>query len=95
MTSRRPPIAPKAGVKLVFLVDGGAALRWMVHLLAVPEVWGRGTAGAMGRIELVRLGGLPGGGGSADFCSALSSQEDLVGDQRFLGGESVLVEVGT
>jgi hypothetical protein len=60
----------------------------LLHL-PTPE----GTAGAMGRIELVRLGGLPGIGGSEAFCSALSSQEDLVGDQRLRARESVLIDV--
>lgn len=49
----------------------------------------------MGRIELVRLGGLPGGSEAVeDLERALSSQEDFVGDHGFLGLEmvSVLVE---
>ena len=51
---------------------------------------GAGTAGAMGRIDEVRLGGLP---GVSAFWRALSSQEDLVGDQRLREGGSVVVVV--
>ena len=98
VTSRRPPLAPKADVKLVLLtipkpvvVVGGAAVLSLVHLARPGWV---GTAGGMGRIEFVRLGGEPGSRREGVFCRAESSQEDLVGDQRLRERESVEVEWG-
>ena len=92
VTSRRPPLAPNADVKLVLLtipspVGAGAAVR-----LATPG-W-VGTEGGMGRMELVRLGGEPGSLMEGVFWRAESSQEDFVGDQRFRERESVEVELG-
>lgn len=60
VTSLLPPIPPKAEVKLVLLViAGGLAVRSFVHFDCC------GTAGGIGRIEFVRLGGLPGVGSLA------------------------------
>ena len=92
VTSRRPPLAPNADVKLVLLtipspMGAGAAVR-----LATPG-W-VGTEGGMGRMELVRLGGEPGSLMEGVFWRAESSQEDFVGDQRFRERESVEVELG-
>ena len=92
-TSRLPPLPPKADVKLVLFVRllplGGAALVSFVHF---DRPGWCGTAGGIGRIELVRFGGLP-GVVVVGCWRALSSQEDLVGDQRFREGMSALVEV--
>jgi hypothetical protein len=78
-TSRRPPIPPTA------------LMRELELLFVIPAI-GPGTAGAIGRIEEVRFGGLPGFSGLA-FWRALSSQDDFVGDQRFRERVSVLIEV--
>jgi hypothetical protein len=88
-TSRRPPLPPKADVKLVLFVIpfGGAALVSLVHFWR-PGWWG--TEGGIGRIEFVRFGGLP-GAVEGGLCRAESSQVDFVGDQRFR--ERVSVEV--
>lgn len=83
-TSLRPPIPPNADVKLELLVIVG--LFSLDHLLV-------GTAGAIGRIELIRFGGLE--GGSLAFCRALSSHEDFVGDHLLRARESVLADVGS
>ena len=80
VTSLRPPIPPIADVKEVLFTIGLVG--------SLPQCFG--CAGGIGRIEDVRFGGLP-GGGSADFCNALSSHDDFVGDQRFREKESVRV----
>lgn len=63
----------------------GLALLSLLHF-PTPD----GTAGAIGLIDPVRFGGLD--GGSDAFCSALSNQDDLVGDQRPLESEPELVD---
>ena len=96
VTSRLPPLPPKADVKLgVFTIPcpcGGAAVRSFVHFDTPGCV---GIAGGIGRIELVRLGGDP---GIADVGVVLeraeSSQVDFVGDQRFRERESLERESG-
>jgi hypothetical protein len=79
-TSRRPPIPPNALMRDVLLL-------FVIPVPAIPA----GMAGAMGRMEDMRLGGLPGVSGF-DFCKALSSHEDLVGDHLFRAKLSVLME---
>ena len=97
VTSRRPPIPPNADIRefrLVLLeippVTVGDAVLSLVHLL--PVFWA-GSAGGIGRIEFVRLGGLPGIGSEVAFWRALSSHEDLVGDHRLRERVSVLVDI--
>jgi hypothetical protein len=73
-------------VLLVSLEEGAA----VVSLVLFWRPGWCGTEGGMGRIEFVRLGGLP-GAVEGGWWRAESSQVDFVGDQRFR--ERVSVEV--